>query len=49
MVEKFVQVEKCTRMSLIELGASFTVTDREIEVLLDLATVLLQVKHAVEG
>ena len=30
MIEKFVTVEKCIRMALVEVGSSVTVTDREI-------------------
>ena len=47
IIEIFVRVEKCIRMSLVKIGTCTTITEAEIKILLDLIDVLESVKHAV--
>ena len=49
IIEIFVRVEKCIRMSLVKIGTCTTITEAEIKILLDLIDVLESVKHAVDG
>ena len=49
LIKTFTKVEKCTRMALVEIETSVTITDAEMKILHDLIDVLEPVTHAVDG
>ena len=48
MITRFLRMEKCVRLALIECGSKLTFADEEIEALKDLKEVLEPVKDAVD-
>ena len=46
---KFVEVKKCNRMALVEVGSCITVTNMEIKIPKDVVQVFNFVKHLVYG